>query len=196
MNIEDRDKSVRMLQRVLKTDGLYTGKIDGIHGKLTAAALNAWRERYAKLCREYPLDARSEATLAPCCVSLQKVVRPWMQKVYEWAKASGKYEVKIIQGLRSDAEQSGLSAAVTSAAGGRSYHNYGAAIDIGIFDTTLPKARQYDGVPDAVYKALQAAVGTPDGCIWGGVWKKVDYPHYQLGTWGSTISPLLAYLNK
>lgn len=190
-------KDVYSLQRVLKVDGLYAGKIDGIEGPLTRAGRAIWEKRMADAAARWPLDARSEGVLAACSVRLNEAVRPWLvQKVLPWAKGRG-YAVKVIQGLRSWAEQNSLSAAVTNAKGGKSFHNYGAAIDLGIFDLSLPPARQYDGVPDRAYDSLHAVCGKPAGTIWGGDFKSLhDAPHYQLSDWGSSISPLIAYMNK
>ncbi len=193
MTLEELTQDTRALQGVLKADGLYTGRIDGIHGPKTAAALAQLKAGTAELRKQYLLDSRSEANLATCGLKLQRIVRRWMvQKVLPWAKTNGIHAVRIIQGTRSNAEQAGLSRAVTSADAGRSYHNYGCAIDLGIFGTS---DRDYE-TGSAPYKRLHDACGTPDGLIWGGVWRNADLPHYQIGTWGSTISPLISYLNR
>ncbi len=193
MTLEELTKDTRALQGVLKADGLYTGRIDGIHGPKTAAALAQLKAGTAELRKQYLLDPRSEGNLATCGLKLQRIVRRWMvQKVLPWANANGIHAVRIIQGTRSNAEQAGLSRAVTSAGAGRSYHNYGCAIDLGIFGDS---DRDYE-TKSAPYKRLHDACGTPDGLIWGGVWRNADLPHYQIGTWGSTISPLISYLNR
>ncbi len=193
MTFSELCNDTRALQGVLKADGLYAGRIDGIHGPKTEAALLALKEGTAELRRKWPLDERSERNLEMCGLTLQGKVRRWMvQRVLPWAKREGIHAVRIIQGTRSNAEQAGLSRAVTSAGAGRSYHNYGLAIDLGIFGKS-DADYETGGAP---YRRLQEACGTPDGLIWGGTWKKADVPHYQIGTWGSTISPLISYLNR
>lgn len=191
MNFDELKRDPISLQRVLKVDGFYTAKIDGIVGAKTRAALATFETALAMLKKQYPLCPRSEGQLECCAITLQRAVRRWMlEKVYPYAKAHG-IEVKIICGFRSDAEQNKLSGAVTKARGGNSYHNYGAAIDLGIF-----KDGKYLEA-DAPYRALHAACGTPADCLWGGNWKALpDAPHYQLAQWGSYITPLKQYMNR
>lgn len=179
------------LQRVLKTDHLYTGKIDGISGPLTRSAVQTWSTRHAEAAARFPVSERSEKNLLPCTSTLALAVRQWLtERVVPWCDRQG-LTVHIIQGLRSVAEQNALSTSVTKATGGKSYHNYGAAVDLGLF-----RGKTYlEG--DSEYRALYAACGVPDGCLWGGTWRSMpDTPHYQLAEWGSTISPLLRYLNS
>lgn len=194
MTFDELTKDTRTLQGVLKADGLYSGKIDGIHGPKTRAALAQLIEGTAELRAKWPLDERSERNLATCGLKLQRIVRRWMvERVLPWAKANGVHAVRVIQGTRSNAEQAGLSRAVTSSAGaGRSYHNYGCAVDLGIFGES---DRDYE-TGSAPYKRLHDACGTPEGMIWGGIWRNADLPHYQRADWGSTISPLISYLNR
>lgn len=191
MTFQELKKDAVSLQRVLKVDGFYTGRIDGIAGPKTRAALARFEQELAALKQQMPLDERSEKNLECCALTLQRPVRKWMvERVYPYAAGRG-IAVKIICGFRSDAEQNKLGASVTKARGGNSYHNYGAAVDLGMF-----KGGKYLE-NDAPYKALQAACGTPEGCLWGGTWKGiVDTPHYQLARWGSGIAALKAYLNK
>lgn len=105
--------------------------------------------------------------------------------------------VRIVQGLRTIAEQNELyakgrtttGAIVTNAKGGSSYHNYGLAIDFailidkdgnGTYDELswdIKKDNDKDGVADwlEVVKVFEAA-----GWEWGGRWSSIkDYPHVQ-----------------
>jgi peptidoglycan L-alanyl-D-glutamate endopeptidase CwlK len=105
--------------------------------------------------------------------------------------------VRIVQGLRTIAEQNALYAKgrtapgsiVTNAKGGSSYHNYGLAIDFailidkdgnGTYDELswdIKKDNDKDGVADwlEVVKVFEAA-----GWEWGGKWSSIkDYPHVQ-----------------
>jgi peptidoglycan L-alanyl-D-glutamate endopeptidase CwlK len=73
---------------------------------------------------------------------------------------------------------------VTYARGGQSNHNFGLAIDIGIFDRSgryLNGDKPGDLPPYEQAGAFSAGV---PGLEWGGNWpkKKRDLPHYQLAT--------------
>lgn len=121
--------------------------------------------------------------------------------------------VRIVQGLRTIAEQNALyakgrtapGAIVTNAKGGSSYHNYGLAIDFailidkdgnGTYDELswdIKKDNDKDGVADwlEVVKVFEAA-----GWEWGGKWSSIkDYPHLQK-TFGLKWQTLLARHNK
>lgn len=92
---------------------------------------------------------------------------------------------KIISALRTYEEQDALyvqgrTAAgdiVTHAKAGQSWHNFGVAWDIGIFDGDkyLEESPLYDKAGE---------IGQSMGLTWGGDWKgkKRDAPHYQLQT--------------
>lgn len=93
------------------------------------------------------------------------------------------YEIEVVQGLRTFAEQDALYAQgrtkpgkrVTNARGGYSNHNYGLAVDLCPFKNGKP-----DWNAMAVFKDIgkEAAVL---GLEWGGNWKSFkDYPHVQL----------------
>lgn len=181
------------LQRMLKVDGFYTGRIDGIVGPKTRAAQARFEGELAELKAQRPLDSRSEGNLEACAIKLQKPVREWWhKKVLPYAAAHG-VVVKIICGFRSDAEQNRLSSAVTHARGGSSFHNYGAAIDLGIFEAG---SGAYV-TADAPYDALFRACGAPAGCLWGGHFSSLhDAPHYQLAAWGAGIKGLKAYMQS
>lgn len=121
--------------------------------------------------------------------------------------------VRIVQGLRTIAEQNALYAKgrtapgsiVTNAKGGSSYHNYGLAIDFailidkdgnGTYDELswdIKKDNDKDGVADwlEVVKVFEAA-----GWEWGGRWSSIkDYPHVQK-TFGHKWQNLMARYNN
>lgn len=121
--------------------------------------------------------------------------------------------VRIVQGLRTIAEQNILYAKgrtadgniVTNAKGGSSYHNYGLAIDFailidkdgnGAYDELswdIKKDNDKDGIADwlEVVKVFEAA-----GWEWGGRWSSIkDYPHVQK-TFGYKWQDLLARYEK
>lgn len=92
-------------------------------------------------------------------------------------------DVRVVQGLRTFAEQDALYAQgrtkpgnrVTNARGGQSNHNYGLAVDLCPF-----KGGQPDWNDTKTFKAIGAAAKAL-GLEWGGDWKKmVDMPHVQL----------------
>lgn len=128
-------------------------------------------------------------------------------------KLASNIAVRIVQGLRTIAEQNALYAQgrttkgniVTNAKGGSSYHNYGLAIDFailidkdgnGTYDELswdIKKDNDKDGVADwlEVVKVFEAA-----GWEWGGRWSSIkDYPHVQK-TFGQKWQTLMARYNK
>lgn len=197
---------IRQRQRELKLAGLYNGRIDGIDGPKTTAGWAQWQE-LAKRSRDTfgALDERTEKNLATVLPELQRSLREWMVKrVQPWA-AKRNLAVRIICGTRSYAEQDALyeqgrtkpGKRVTNARGGYSNHNFGTAVDIGIFDLSKTGAAQYDSVPDKTYRELAKECGLPAGCLWGGNWKSMpDSPHYQLAKWGDSTAALRETLSK
>jgi peptidoglycan L-alanyl-D-glutamate endopeptidase CwlK len=124
------------------------------------------------------------------------------------AKLAPNCAIRIVQGLRTIAEQDALYAQgrtkpgkiVTNARGGSSYHNYGLAIDFailidkdgnGTYDELswdIRKDNDRDGVADwlEVVKVFEAA-----GWEWGGRWASIkDNPHVQK-TFGLTWRQLM-----
>lgn len=121
-------------------------------------------------------------------------------------------KIRVVQGLRTIAEQNALYAKgrtapgqkVTNAKGGSSYHNYGLAIDFAImhdkdgngsfeelsWDTALDFDR--DGIIDwqEVVKQFETL-----GWQWGGTFRTFkDYPHIQK-SFGYSVKQLLAKVN-
>lgn len=206
MDITDLYKDTRQRQRQLKLAGLYTGRIDGVAGPLTTAAWQRWLAMAAEAKAKYgTLDERSERNLATVLPELQHAIREWMvQRVLLWA-AKRNLAVRVICGTRSYAEQDALyeqgrskpGKRVTNARGGYSNHNFGIAVDIGIFDLSKTGAAQYDSVPDKTYRELAKECGLPAGCLWGGNWQSMpDAPHYQLAKWGSTTAAVREAIAK
>ena len=115
----------------------------------------------------------------------------------------GRAAVRFTQTLRTIAEQDALYAqgrttpgkVVTWAKGGKSYHNYGLAIDICLIidgkeaSWDITKDFDKDGISDwmEAVKIFKA-----HGWEWGGEWDtKKDYPHFQK-TFGKTTAQLKA----
>lgn len=200
MTFQEFYNDTRQRQREMKLAGLYSGKIDGIAGPKTVAGWAQWME-LAKRARDTfgELDERSERNLATVLPELQRSIREWFSKrVLPWAAKRG-LAVRVIAGTRSFAEQDELYAQgrtkpgkkVTNARGGFSNHNFGTAIDLGIFEGGKYAA------DDVLYRSLFAACGCPQGCLWGGNWKSMpDSPHYQLAKWGDSTAALRDTLSK
>ena len=85
--------------------------------------------------------------------------------------------IRIVQGLRTFAEQDALFAKVpkvTNSRGGQSYHNYGLAIDFAL----LSDGKISWKVDDDWKKVVNVFKGS--GYVWGGDWFKFkDYPHLE-----------------
>ena len=111
--------------------------------------------------------------------------------------------IEIISGLRSWAQQAALYAQgrtkpgpiVTKARPGSSWHNYGLAIDLGLFsggkylDSADPKRA------DRIYRELGALAATR-GIEWAGTWKTfTESPHFQ-NRFGMTLAELRAKMES
>jgi peptidoglycan L-alanyl-D-glutamate endopeptidase CwlK len=133
------------------------------------------------------IDERSERNIA----TLHPELQPLARALIERAVAAG-INAKVISGLRTYEEQNELYAQgrtepgkiVTKARGGQSWHNFGTAFDIGIFSKD---GKTYYGESEA-YKEV-GRLGEELGLEWGGGWKFVDEPHFQLRL-GLSISDL------
>jgi peptidoglycan L-alanyl-D-glutamate endopeptidase CwlK len=145
-------------------------------------------------------DDRSEIQLATLHPAMQKAARAFLG-VAKVICAKVGCDVKIISGTRSYMEQDALYAKgrtilntkiVTRAKAGFSNHNFGIAFDVGIF-----KGKEYCG-EHPLYNEL-GTLGKSLGLEWGGDWKFVDEPHYQLRpAWakGMTERDMLANLRN
>lgn len=110
--------------------------------------------------------------------------------------------VRIVQGLRTIAEQDALYAQgrskpgkkVTNAKGGQSLHNYGVAIDFCLIiddkEVSWDLKKDWDGDKIADWMEV-VSVFRKAGWEWGGTWKFTDNPHFQK-TFGFTWQQLLA----
>jgi len=171
---------VLFFQRLLKSDGLYIGELDGLWGPLTEKASNEFEVLSAQVQSETAeFDFRTEKNIRTLTLSAQKEARIFMAKVIVAGIGA-----KIISGTRTYAQQNRLfrqgrygnpGPIVTHARGGRSNHNFGIAWDIGIFS----ESGGYITEGTAYEEAAEA--GMADTLEWGGNWTAfVDRPHYQL----------------
>ncbi len=195
MSLENIKEDVRFWQRLLRLAGYYDGQIDGIRGPKQRRAEELWGIAHANArALRGEFDERTERNLDTCLPQAADLFRAWLAKAIPAAKRMG-YTLKVICGTRSYAEQDALYAQgrtkkgprVTNAKGGRSNHNFGVAIDIGLF--TL--ARGVYITEDATYESLYT-VCPPTGAIqWGGHWKSLkDTPHYQFSGFGTSTATL------
>lgn len=171
---------VLFFQRLLKIEGLYKGKLDGIWGPLTEKGSNKFESMYEKIKKDIgTFDLRTEKNILTLTLKAQKEARKFMVEI-----ENAGINAKIISGTRTYVEQNRLyrqgrfgnpGKKVTNAIGGRSNHNFGIAWDIGIFSKQggfITKSGAYDE---------PASVGLTNSLEWGGHWKSfVDKPHYQL----------------
>ena len=128
-----------------------------------------------------PLDAKSEHLLSTLEAPVAWSARQFLDDV----KRAG-IDIRIVQGIRTYAEQNSLYAQgrtmpgqkVTNARGGQSNHNFRVAFDVGIFvkgqngnSVYLNESRMYGTV---------ASIAKKYGLEWGGDWHTItDEPHYQ-----------------
>jgi peptidoglycan LD-endopeptidase CwlK len=147
------------------------------------------------------LDERSERNLATLHPDLHHRAATFVAAAKSLA-AQRNLDVKCICGLRSYDEQAALYAkgrtapgkVVTKAPAGHSMHNFGLALDIGVFSRD---GKTYHG-SHGLYREL-GPLGESLGFEWGGRWKFVDEPHYQYRpAWstGMTERELLASLRR
>jgi len=133
------------------------------------------------------VDERSARNIATLHFELQ----PLACRLIEEALERG-ISIKVISGLRSYEEQNELYAQgrtkpgkiVTQAKGGQSWHNFGTAFDIGVFSAD---GKTYYG--ESKHYKTCGEIGESLGLEWGGRWKFVDEPHFQLKL-GLSISEL------
>ena len=184
------------IQRLLKSCGLYTGKLDGSFGPLTAKAEDDFEKAFAAAAKKYgTFDLRTEGVIATLLPAAQIKARQFMN-----VKPPAGLTVKLLSGTRTYAEQNALYAQgrtskgnrVTNARGGSSNHNFGIAWDVGIFQGGLYYTGR-NAREEKAYADLSKAVKAANlGLEWGGDWKTiVDMPHYQLPT-GKTVSAVRA----
>ena len=189
MNIKG---DVLFAQRLLSSCGLYNLKLDGLYGDGTRKAEDAFNKLFVKYAEQYGrFDDRTEANIATLLPKTQIAAR----KAMIAAKAlGGGLTVQILSGTRTYAEQDKLFTQrpkVTNARAGQSNHNFGIAFDIGIFKGKV----YYTGKNAAENKAYMDAskLIKPCGLLWGGDWRKPDYPHYELST-NKTVAQVRALL--
>jgi peptidoglycan L-alanyl-D-glutamate endopeptidase CwlK len=142
------------------------------------------------------LDERSSKNVATLHLKVQQVFKNWIAECQIMAAAHG-YEYKAISGNRTWDEQAKIYAQgrtspgkiVTNAKPGYSNHNYGIAVDMGVFKS----GKYLDELKPAEAEAFHskaAIIADKYNIEWGGNWKSFkDYPHFEYKT-GKTLSQL------
>ena len=123
-----------------------------------------------------------------------KAFEPFLQEV-EAIMAEQGVTVEIISGLRSWAAQAALFAQgrtkpgkiVTKARPGSSWHNFGLAIDLGLFKNNVYLDERNPGYADKLY-AIIGRIAAKHEIEWAGTWKSfTETPHFQK-TFGLTLA--------
>lgn len=176
-------------QRLLACGGFYTDKLDGLWGRNSREAAVDAQNSFDNYRLQYgSFDQRSEGNIVTLLPKMQIKAR----QILAIGNRNG-FHIQILSGTRTYAEQDvlfGQRPKVTNARGGQSNHNFGIAVDVGLFSdkgkylagSTRAEEKAYTDLA----KAVKAAV---DGIEWGGDWKSFkDQPHYQLNVGGLLIT--------
>jgi len=142
------------------------------------------------------LDERSAKNVATLHSKVQQIFTNWIIESQVLAKTLG-YEYKAISGNRTWEEQAKIYAQgrtspgkiVTNAKPGYSNHNYGIAVDMGVFKN----GKYLDSINPSESEAFHrkaATIAEKYNIEWGGSWKKFkDYPHFEYKT-GRSLSQM------
>lgn len=196
-------EDIKNIQRAVGADP------DGILGPVTSARVLAALRGRDGLTTEVPatvesakLDSRTESILA----TLDPKAVPMFRLFLCYAKATAATlgcDYILISGNRTWPEQDALYAQgrtkpgnkVTNAKGGQSNHNFGIAVDAGVF---AGKSYLDDSDPARAAKVHKACSEHAAACglEWGGSWTSIkDLPHYQVRT-GKTTAELRETFSK
>lgn len=180
-------EEVLFRQRFLSCCGFYQAKLDGLWGEKTDEAERQFFERSAQIAAaSVGFDPRTERNLLGLQCDAQAGARASLARIRDAG-----FDARIISGTRSYAEQAALfnqgrfgnkGPVVTNARAGQSWHNFGLAWDIGLFDNG-----KYVTAGGPYQKA--GPHGRGGEVEWGGDWKSFkDFPHYQFGTKGQGVA--------
>jgi peptidoglycan L-alanyl-D-glutamate endopeptidase CwlK len=178
---------ILFLQRLLKTQGLYLGRLDGKWGPKTDAANEEFAAQTAAIAAAMgTFDARSESNIRTLALKAQQGARGCLAALADEALGPN-IVVRVLSGTRTYEEQNALfrqgrfgnpGPIITKSRGGQSNHNFGIAWDLGIFDKG-----KYLGDSPLYETAGPIVLAATFGVEWGGNWTTfVDRPHYQMVT--------------
>lgn len=131
-----------------------------------------------------PLDARTVKNIATLDPKARLIFQGFAQEAKIIAEEMGCDYVGI-SGHRTWEEQDRLFTQrprVTRAAGGQSNHNFGIAMDFGVFQGRVYLDEANPELAERVHKAV-AKTAYRHGLEWGGDWVKFpDIPHFEIET--------------
>jgi peptidoglycan L-alanyl-D-glutamate endopeptidase CwlK len=142
------------------------------------------------------LDERSAKNVASLHFKVQQIFRNWIAECQILARAHS-YEYKAISGNRTWEEQAKIYAqgrtapgkTVTNAKPGFSNHNFGIAVDMGLFK----EGKYLDSLNPSEAESFHrkaAEIAKKYNIEWGGSWKGFkDYPHFEFKI-GKTLSEM------
>lgn len=159
-------------------------EVDGVVGPKTWAVLLAEDEGPIEVPTSF--SERTRENLEGLNGRFLDVLTPFLHEAFKIAASHG-LRAEIISGLRTYQEQADLFAQgrtkpgpkVTNARPGSSWHNYGLAVDFGLF-----KGRDYVDTKDPrkaeqVYREI-GDLAKEYGIEWGGSWRRFkDTPHFE-----------------
>jgi peptidoglycan L-alanyl-D-glutamate endopeptidase CwlK len=189
-------------------------KVDGVAGRVTltnalAAIQNARmdfqaeKEHPARVAEATEFDARTEGVLATLDPKAVPMFRQFLALAQATAASMG-CDYILISGNRTWAEQDALyaqgrtkpGAKVTNAKGGSSNHNFGIAVDAGVFAGKLYLDNSDPAKAAKVHKACSEHAAAC-GLEWGGSWTSIkDMPHYEVRTGLSLAEKRSRYQQK
>lgn len=126
---------------------------------------------------------------------LHSVYQPYVINLINTAYKELKITWVITDGYRSPTEQNALPNANTNAKALQSYHQYGLAIDI-VSVRNGEITYLSDGKQSMEDSKKIGPIGQKIGLVWGGVWRKKDWPHFELHPNGKTWRELKPQLIK
>lgn len=183
---------IEQIKELQRLSGLTGGDVDGSVGPETVAAAIARLRLVTAPATPPPapgLDTRTVKNLATLEPKAREIFTPFILRAKAIAAALG-CEYVAISGTRGKEEQNALYAQgrtkpgnkVTNAAYGYSNHNFGIALDFGVFrageylDSTSPAKAE------SVHRAV-SAIAAAHGIEWGGSWKTIkDFPHFEVAS--------------
>lgn len=170
----------------LITLGFNPGPADGIRGPQVNGALQAWQ---ASIHPATQFDERTEKNLKSLDDRAQIIFRQFILKAKEIAAKYG-VDYVAISGNRTFAEQDTLYAqgrttpgkVVTNAKAGQSNHNFGIALDFGVFKSGSYLDDSNPKLANEVHESV-SKLANDFNIEWGGGWSTIkDMPHFEIKT--------------
>jgi peptidoglycan L-alanyl-D-glutamate endopeptidase CwlK len=163
-------------------------EVDGIVGPRTWAALLAQDEDEPPAPNPSitAFSDRTKGNISDLNGRFLDVLVPFLHEATRIAAASG-LRLEVISGLRTWEEQADLYAqgrtksgsVVTNARPGSSWHNFGLAVDLGLFDGRTYVDSKDPARAERVYRSI-AEIAKEYGIEWGGNWRRFkDTPHFE-----------------